>query len=69
MFLEVFEFICSCIVQILNILKKLTLFPGFTLYNFVIATLFVSCLLLLLDFIKGRDSKWVFLFPFLRKLY
>lgn len=57
MFLEVFEFICSCIVQILNILKKLTLFPGFTLYNFVIATLFVSCLLLLLDFIKGRDSK------------
>ncbi len=57
MFLQVFEFICSCIVQLLNILKKLTLFPGFTLYNFVIATLFVSCLLLLLDFIKGRDSK------------
>lgn len=57
MFLEVFEFICSCIVQLLNILKKITLFSGFTLYNFVIATLFVSCLFLLLDFIKGRDSK------------
>lgn len=57
MFLEVFEFICSCIGQIFNLLKKFTLFPGFTLYNFVVATLFVSCLLLLLDFIKGSDSK------------
>ena len=56
MFLEVFEFICSCIVQILNVLKRITLFSGFTLYNFVIATLFVSCILLLLDFIKGSDS-------------
>ncbi len=57
MFLEVFEFICSGIVQLLNVLKRITLFSGFTLYNFVIATLFVSCIFLLLDFIKGRDSK------------
>ena len=57
MFLEVFEFFCSCIGQIFNLLKKFTLFPGFTLYNFVVATLFVSCFLLILDFIKGSDSK------------
>lgn len=57
MFLEVFEFFCSCTGQIFNLLKKFTLFPGFTLYNFVIATLFASCFLLILDFIRGSDSK------------
>ena len=55
--LEVFEFICSWFVQLLNVLKKVPLFPGFTLYNFFIALFFMTCFLLLLDFIKGSDSK------------
>ena len=56
MFIEIFEWILSAFVQILEMLKKIELFEGFTLYSLIIALLFCGILGILLKFILGKDS-------------
>lgn len=56
MFLEIFEWILLAFAQIFEMLKKIELFPGFTLFSLLIALIFCTILGFLLKFILGRDS-------------
>lgn len=56
MFLEIFELFLKFIGEIFNMLKRIELFEGFSLFSLAIALFFCWILGILLNFIFGKDS-------------
>lgn len=51
MFLEFFDWFCSCISSIFDLMKKFTLFDGFSYFDLVVSLLAISIIFKLFNFI------------------
>ena len=56
MFMEIFDLILNFFVQFFDMLKRIELFEGFSLFSLTIALTFCSILGVLLSFILGKDK-------------
>lgn len=57
MFIEVFEWICSCISSIFEVMKKFVLFDDFTFFHLLFSIMAVSIIFKIIHFIMGIEDE------------
>lgn len=57
MFVEFFEWFCSCLKTIFDVMNKFVLFEGFSFYNLAIALLAFPIILKIIHFIMGIEDE------------
>ena len=57
MFVEVFDFLCKCLGDIFEVMKRFILFDNFTFYHFCIALMAIPIIIKLFHFIMGIEDE------------
>lgn len=57
MFLEFFDWFCSCVSSVFDLMKKFTLFDGFTYFDLIVSLLAIPIIFKLFHFIMSIEDE------------